>query len=110
MSYQEYSYESADNTNLRKYFFKSNKCLRVKENIFQLKKLKRNGLLEKKIIKKTGIINTGRWTHEEHVRFMESCFKHGAKWNKVRNLINFRFKMMSGQEQLHKCVHMHRNM
>jgi hypothetical protein len=51
--------------------------------IFRCKKLKRNGLLEKKLIKKDSNIQTGRWTKDEHVKFMSACLAHGPMWKKV---------------------------
>jgi hypothetical protein len=47
--------------------------------IFKTKKLKRNGLLERKSIK----MNVGRWTNEEHQIFLEACLKYGPNWKLV---------------------------
>lgn len=54
------------------------------KRIFKTKKLKRNGLLEKKSIIKIGGMNVGRWKKEEHHKFMNACLEHGPDWKKVR--------------------------
>jgi hypothetical protein len=60
-----------------------------KYKIFLSKKLKRNGLLEKKTILMNSKIKVGRWTKEEHKLFLIACNMYGPQWKKVRILINF---------------------
>lgn len=55
----------------------------LKAKIFAIKKMKRNGLLERKQLKLKITLKKGRWTREEHVRFLKACLLHGSKWKKV---------------------------
>ena len=34
--------------------------------------------------------NTGRWSHEEHKKFLESIFKYGNEWKKIKEFIGSR--------------------
>lgn len=68
-----------------KVVFKTFKCENNKLGIFLTRKLKRNGLLEKRIIKKNGKIKTGRWEKDEHSRFINACLTYGPDWRKVNN-------------------------
>jgi SHAQKYF class myb-like DNA-binding protein len=46
---------------------------------------------EKKIHnKQEGIFNVGRWSAEEHKKFMEALLKYGNNWNKVQEFIGTR--------------------
>jgi hypothetical protein len=56
--------------------------------IFKTKKLKRNGLLERKTIKKVGSMNVGRWKKEEHHKFLTACLKYGPDWKKVLSTLS----------------------
>ncbi len=56
---------------------------KIKAKIFSIKKMKRNGLLEKKQLKLRRILRKGRWTREEHSRFLKACLLYGSKWRKV---------------------------
>jgi hypothetical protein len=56
----------------------------VKEPIFNIKKYFRNGMLEKKIMKKYNKMNVGKWTRKEHRKFVSACIKYGTNWNNVR--------------------------
>ena len=49
--------------------------------------MKRNGLLEKKQLKLKTSLSKGRWTREEHIRFIRACLFHGSKWRKVNNYL-----------------------
>lgn len=55
----------------------------LKVKIFSIKKMKRNGLLEKKQLKLITALKKGRWTREEHKRFLKACLLYGSKWRKV---------------------------
>ncbi len=57
----------------------------LKAKIFSIKKMKRNGLLEKKQLKLRTALKKGRWTREEHTRFLRACLLYGSKWKKVIN-------------------------
>ena len=39
---------------------------------------------------KDSIYNTGRWTEEEHKKFVEGILKYGNEWKKVQNVIKTR--------------------
>jgi len=56
--------------------------------VFSIKKMKRNGLLEKKQLKLRTLLKKGRWSKEEHTRFLKSCLLYGSKWKKVIFSIN----------------------
>jgi SHAQKYF class myb-like DNA-binding protein len=58
--------------------------------IFKIRKNKRRGLLEKKIMRFNKTINQGRWTREEHVIFIKACLKHGANWFKIKEEVTTR--------------------
>lgn len=55
----------------------------LNHRIFIVKKMKRNGLLEKKQLKLKTVLRKGRWTKEEHIRFIKACLLYGSKWRKV---------------------------
>ncbi len=55
-----------------------------KNKIFLIKKYYRNGLLEKKIMHKRKILKTGKWTKDEHLRFVDAGIKYGTEWRKVK--------------------------
>lgn len=55
----------------------------LKAKIFCIKKMKRNGLLEKKQLKLRTALTNGRWTRDEHRRFLKACLLFGSKWKKV---------------------------
>jgi hypothetical protein len=55
-----------------------------KSFIFSIKKYHRNGLLEKKIMKKCEILNSGKWTREENTKFIRAGLKYGTNWKKVK--------------------------
>jgi hypothetical protein len=58
------------------------------KKIFRIRKYKRDGLLEKKlIIKENQNIQLGRWTREEHQKFIRACLKHGKRWQKVNKAL-----------------------
>jgi len=61
----------------------------AKIKIFSIKKMKRNGLLEKKQLKLRTILKRGRWTKEEHIRFIKACLLYGSKWKKVNTFVIF---------------------
>jgi hypothetical protein len=51
--------------------------------IFNIKKYNRNGLLEKKNMKRSKVLQSGKWTPEENVRFIKGVLKCGVNWKKV---------------------------
>jgi SHAQKYF class myb-like DNA-binding protein len=58
---------------------------------FKLKKPKNEKKKEKPIKKtKNGDFTNGRWTQEEHKRFIESILKYGNEWRKVEEYIGTR--------------------
>jgi hypothetical protein len=60
---------------------------KVTQKIFKIRKYRRNGLLEKRIMQKNNILKSGRWNREENSAFIRACLKHGTKWKKVNNVI-----------------------
>ena len=56
---------------------------KAKQSIFSIKKYHRNGLLEKKMMKRNQIYQSGKWTKEENTKFIRTGIKHGANWKKV---------------------------
>jgi hypothetical protein len=52
-------------------------------------------------------INNGRWTEEEHKKFLEACIAFGNNWKKVIFLI--RSKIILRQDLLLKYVPIVRN-
>ncbi len=59
-----------------------------KRQIFLIKKYHRKGLLEKKIMKTSNNMNMGKWSREEHNKFIRASLKHGTNWKKVNLLRN----------------------
>lgn len=51
--------------------------------IFIIKKFQRNGLLEKKKMKNQKILQSGKWSREEHSLFINASLKYGSNWRKV---------------------------
>lgn len=51
--------------------------------IFTIRKYNRNGLLEKKNMKKTREMVSGKWSAEENSRFIKGALKWGVNWKKV---------------------------
>ena len=52
--------------------------------IFCIKKYNRNGLLEKKNMKRNRLMLSGKWTAEENIRFIKGSLKWGGvNWKKV---------------------------
>ena len=78
----------------RKSYFKTIKLCKGKESIFSSKKLKRNGLLERKILKKNAMFKVGRWTKDEHLKFIEGCRLYGAQWKMVIKFLIFILKII----------------
>jgi SHAQKYF class myb-like DNA-binding protein len=60
-----------------------------KENIFAVKNY---GKVYKKLHPDNSLLDTnnGRWTHPEHVKFVEAIFMYGNEWKKVKGHINTR--------------------
>jgi len=59
------------------------------KTIFKICKYKRDGLLDKEHAKSEYISkNVGKWTKEEHQKFIRACLKHGKQWQMVKFLIN----------------------
>jgi len=65
------------------------------DKIFSIRKMKRNGLLEKKQLKLRIALKKGRWTIEEHTGFLKACLIYGSKWKKVFLKIK-RFNLTKG--------------
>jgi hypothetical protein len=66
------------------------KTLRNKKDyvkVFVSKKLKRNGLLEKKRLKLSSKLKRGRWDKTEHANFIRACVTYGSKWKKVISIV-----------------------
>lgn len=55
------------------------------------KEIKNKNLNNFKVIKPNKIqknknntfLNNGRWTYEEHKKFLDACLKYGSNWKKV---------------------------
>ena len=45
---------------------------------------------EEEINQKNEIFNNGRWTDEEHKKFLEGILEYGNEWKKVRKIIKTR--------------------
>lgn len=73
------NYESSTNSSLHNNLHEHKRNL-----IFNIKKYHRNGLLEKKIMKKSEILNSGKWTREENSKFIRAGLKYGTNWKKVK--------------------------
>jgi hypothetical protein len=59
-------------------------AMTIKTNaIFNIKKYNRNGLLEKKNMKKNKVLQSGKWTPQENLRFIKGVLKSGVNWKKV---------------------------
>ena len=41
-------------------------------------------------LKKTSKYNSGRWTQEEHLKFIDGILEYGNEWKKVQSLIKTR--------------------
>ncbi len=67
----------------------SNPRKKSENSIFLIKKYHRNGLLEKKQMKKCEILNSGKWTREENVNFIRAGLKYGTNWKRVIYFIKF---------------------
>ena len=78
--YNDITYNS--NTNITNIKSKNalDDCFRKK---IKLKKLRNP-------IKKEGNFNTGRWSQEEHLRFIEAILKYGNEWKNVQKLVKSR--------------------
>ena len=61
----------------------SNPRKKNENSIFLIKKYHRNGLLEKKLMKKCEILNSGKWTREENSNFIRAGLKYGTNWKRV---------------------------
>ena len=55
--------------------------------IFTIRKYNRNGLLEKKNMKKSRQMLSGKWSAEENSRFIKGALKWGVDWKKVINFL-----------------------
>jgi hypothetical protein len=51
--------------------------------IFNIKKYHRNGLYEKKLMKKNSSLHYGKWSKEESSKFIRAGMKYGTNWRKV---------------------------
>ena len=81
-----------------------NKNSEINESVFISKKMNKNENQIKFIIKKKllfnikkissdsnkKITNGGRWSNEEHDKFLNGLALYGIKWKKFRNIINTR--------------------
>lgn len=56
---------------------------KLKEIIFEIRKHNRNGLYEKKMMKKNEKLNYGKWNDEENAKFISTSLEYGADWFKV---------------------------
>ena len=57
------------------------------KTIFKICKYKRDGLLDKKHSKSENLNkNVGKWTKEEHQKFIRACLKHGKRWQMVKKI------------------------
>ena len=78
----------------KKYKYNILKNIKMKNENKKLKLL--NSLNSNKIILDSKIdkdefkFNTGRWSNEEHKRFLEGILKYGNEWKKIQNIIKTR--------------------
>lgn len=61
----------------------SSDCFESDTKIFLLKKSNRNVNSEKRNSKYNTRSAIGRWTKQEHQKFMKACLEYGNNWKKV---------------------------
>ena len=88
--------DNSDNTkndelsNINKVIIKENekKDISKIENLTKMIIFKKNNIKDKK--DKKGILNEGRWSYEEHIKFIEALVKFGKNWKDVQKYVGTR--------------------
>lgn len=63
---------------------------REKNNIFDLNFIQKKEKLKKEDEEEKMVLNEGRWTFDEHIKFIEALIKYGKRWKQVQKYINTR--------------------